>query len=200
MKILQIIFSPLCWICKKINKSEETVETISSLRDSLTGLYSTDYFQEKMEHEQARFKRYEASFALILIKLDGINDSNLKSGGWEKKVKQVGEIILSELRTVDVVARYGPVVFAALLPETKILHARFVAERLRVTIKDKCAEAAGTDVDTTVCASVGEQLPEHSIENLKKRVESALVNAQKLGPDRVGIASDNSGNAEFEHE
>ena len=204
MKILQFLFSPLCWICRKIYHADVSaeVEVVSTLRDTLTGLYSTTFFKEKMEHEQARFSRYEAPFALIFVTVDELPDKpdSKTMRLWEKSIKNVGEILLSELRTVDVIARYGPVTFAALLPETKILHARFVAERLRVTIKDKSREAAGTDLENTVCVGVGEQLPEHSIESLTKRVENALIKAKSIGSDRVGIASDDTGDAAFESE
>lgn len=121
MNFLAILLKPLCLICDKVKKQESSGDSKNLLRDSLTGLYSLSYFDEKIDHEQARFLRYKAPFSVIILKIDDLEESPSRKGKqiWEASLKHIGGIVLNELRNVDVVARYKPTSFIMLLPQTK---------------------------------------------------------------------------------
>lgn len=202
MNFLAVLLKPLCLICEKLKKPETSGETENLLRDNLTGLYSLSYFDEKIDHEQARFLRYKSPFSVLILKIDDLDDSPPKKEKqkWEDTIKHIGGIVLSELRNVDVVARYKRTSFIMLLPHTKILHARFVGERLRAIIKDSPLKWEDIDYSYTVSLSVGEQLPEQSQEDLIKRINKKLTELIESGKDHLGIASDNTGDVPFEAE
>jgi diguanylate cyclase (GGDEF)-like protein/hemerythrin-like metal-binding protein len=88
-----------------------------AFHDSLTGLPNRDLFVERMNRELARVRRYESSFALIVLDLDGfeaVNDINGHDAG-DRVLCDVANQLASTVRDVDTVARTGGDEFAILL-------------------------------------------------------------------------------------
>ncbi len=126
-----------------------------AFRDGLTGLYNHRFFQEELDKELERSKRYEREFSLIIFDIDHFKKINDTYG------HPVGDIVLSAIsrtvehavRKADIVARYGGEEFAVILPETDFMGAKVVAERIRGDIERISLEENGTTIKVTV--SVG---------------------------------------------
>jgi len=126
-----------------------------AFRDGLTGLFNHRYFQEELDRELERSRRYEREFALILFDIDHFKKINDTYG------HPAGDIVLSSisrtaeqaLRKSDVIARYGGEEFAVILPETDFLAAKTVADRIRSDIERKSIVVDGQTIKLTV--SVG---------------------------------------------
>jgi len=98
------------------------------------------------------------------------------------------------LRTVDVLARIGGEEFAALLPETNLVGALLVAERIRKEIEDMSVPCPQGEVRVTVSlglvmfnGSSGGQLGD-----LMKASDKALYRAKDNGRNRVEVYSPGS--------
>ncbi len=104
-----------------------------ALTDTLTGIYNRRYFYELAQKEFARSKRYQNPMSIILIDIDhfkNVNDQNGHLAG-DQVLMQFVQRIQDELRTSDILARFGGEEFIILLPETNLEDATLVAERLR---------------------------------------------------------------------
>jgi diguanylate cyclase (GGDEF)-like protein len=114
-------------------------ERLSSLAvtDSLTGVFNHRYFQEQLNHEMLRSRRYGEKLSLIIFDIDAFKSYNDKYGHLEGDMvlKQVAETAVRCTRKVDMVCRYGGDEFIVLLPSTGPAGAKAVAEKIRASIE-----------------------------------------------------------------
>ncbi|TKB56801.1 sensor domain-containing diguanylate cyclase [Ferrimonas aestuarii] len=104
--------------------------------DTLTGLANRRSWQEHLDREMERCRRYKQSATLMVLDIDhfkSINDTLGHSAG-DEVLAQVGEQLKALIRKSDIAARYGGEEFTLLLPETKLEPATLLAERIRSSI------------------------------------------------------------------
>src|SRR5260370_7711665 len=88
---------------------------------------------EALAQEGDRARRYNLALTILLADLDrfkSINDTRGHIAG-DSVLRQVGELLRREARSVDIVARYGGEEFIVVMPETAPHGAAIFAERLR---------------------------------------------------------------------
>lgn len=106
------------------------------ITDPLTGLYNRWYFNERVEEEARRAKRYGHPFSFVVIDVDkfkDINDQYSHSVG-DEVLKEVGKYLTTSVRESDIVFRYGGDEFVILLPETKSDEAQELVNRLQAGV------------------------------------------------------------------
>lgn len=152
-----------------------------AITDALTGLYNYGYFLERLTAERARAERYQRLLSLILIDVDSFklyNDTYGHPAGNEL-LRHVAESVASEVREVDLVARFGGEEFAVLAPEANRLDARHLAERIRRRIADAPIPHGRR---TTVSAGVATYpIDAGTAESLVKAADSGLYAAKEAG-------------------
>jgi diguanylate cyclase (GGDEF)-like protein len=106
------------------------------VRDSKTGLFNSRYFNQVFEEEVRRAVRYGRPLSVIMADLDLLRDINNTYGhlAGDAVIIEVAQIITEQIRTCDIVARFGGEEFAILLPETDLVEAVAAAERFRTRI------------------------------------------------------------------
>lgn len=100
--------------------------------DSLTHLYNRRYFEEQIEKEIERCRRYNSALSLLILDIDHfkqVNDSHGHLVG-DKVLRELGRVIESSIRHIDIPVRYGGEEFAIILPETDAEGAAVIGERL----------------------------------------------------------------------
>lgn len=181
-------------IGRMISRSIENVKSHSLMRrmatiDGLTGLFNRRSFNEQLNREFKRSKRYDNDLTLIMLDVDHFKHYNDTFGHLtgDKVLITVAQILKQCVREVDIVARYGGEEFAVILPEADVERGLVVAEKIRKTIEEypfKFGEhqpggklslslglAANTaDVDTT--------------SELINRSDTALYRAKNAGRNR----------------
>jgi two-component system cell cycle response regulator len=101
--------------------------------DALTGCLNRRALAEALEQELDRARRYNLAVTILLADIDRfkvVNDTRGHIAG-DAVLRQVGEILRREARSVDSVARYGGEEFVVVMPETALHGASIFAERLR---------------------------------------------------------------------
>ncbi len=122
--------------------------------DFLTRVYSRQYFIGVAAQEQSRALRYQRPLSLIMIDIDNfkqVNDTFGHEAG-DRVLVDVARTIKEELRVVDILARFGGEEFVVMLPETGLLQARQVAEKIRAKVAAMAisGEKDGKDIRITV--------------------------------------------------
>src|SRR4029077_19016920 len=101
--------------------------------DALTGCLNRRALAESLSLELDRARRYSLAITILLADIDRfklVNDTRGHVAG-DAVLRQVGEILRREARSVDIVARYGGEEFVIVMPETALQGAVIFAERLR---------------------------------------------------------------------
>jgi len=108
-----------------------------SITDDLTKLFNTRYLNRTIEMEVQRSLRYRTSVSLIFMDIDffkHVNDNHGHLVG-SKILAEMGQLLLRNLRSVDVVVRYGGDEFVVVLPHTAPAAAAQIAERIRKAVE-----------------------------------------------------------------
>lgn len=201
-----VFFLDACFVLLVNILSLETSRNIRRLRvfeqesitDPLMGIYNRRYLERRLADEVERAKRYGMPLSVLLIDIDHFKRVNDIYG------HQVGDIVLegmaqlivTTLRTTDIVARYGGEEIMVIAPSTPVKTAENLAERLRKVVEnssyeipielDRDISALGVTVSIGVaCFSQDTQ----DMQDLIQNADKALYRAKSEGRNRVVTAS-----------
>lgn len=159
--------------------------------DALTGCLNRRAMLDRLNAELERARRYEHLLTVLMIDLDrfkSINDTRGHLVG-DSVLKQIGEILKREARTVDVVARYGGEEFVLVLPDTDLKGGTAFAERLRAKVEDYVFEVGEGEEPLSVTISVGvSAFPTEGAEDANAIIalaDAALYRAKNEGRNLV---------------
>ena len=116
------------------------------VKDDLTKAYNRRFFESYFDEEIRRSQRYNLSLSLIFMDLNDFKRINILYGHFvgSQVLQEVAHRIISKVRAVDKVVRYGGDEFCIVLPETGSDKAHLVAKRIREEIESnpyECAES-----------------------------------------------------------
>ena len=154
--------------------------------DSLTGIANRREFSAILARELDRAKRYGAPLSLAMYDLDyfkRVNDTFGHDVG-DDVLQAVTGLVKENIRTVDVVGRWGGEEFMVLMPASDMQAARNASEKLRLAIAGHRFNKVGK---LTVSFGVVSFEPQDDLNSLMKRVDDALYRAKEQGRNRVEI-------------
>ncbi len=114
-----------------------------------------------------------------------VNDHHGHAAG-DQVLAGVGRSLVAQLRTNDLVSRFGGEEFLVLLPETGPEGALLVAERLRSAV----AALANLPVTVTVSVGLASCCQDEHADELVARADQALYRAKGEGRNRVVVADE----------
>ena len=161
---------------------------ILATTDPLTRLYNRRKFEELLSYELERCRRYTSEFALILFDADHfkrVNDQHGHDMG-DAVLQFLADIVRSQLRKSDIVARWGGEEFIALISEVDADTALAIADKLR--------RAVGTgqfprQLKVTISLGIALARRNDTAASLIKRADQALYRAKQAGRDRTILES-----------
>jgi len=158
--------------------------------DALTGTMNRRALAEALAAELDRARRYKLGISILLADIDRfkqINDTRGHLAG-DSVLRQVGEILHREARSVDIVARYGGEEFVVVMPETGLQGATIFAERLRQRIeKHDFADTGDQPLNLTVSIGLA-AFPDDKVQSAEGFVavaDQALYRAKNEGRNLV---------------
>ncbi len=177
---------------KELQELLEKVE-VMAVTDPLTGLYNRRRFYEALKKEFAAAKRYHHPLTCLMLDIDyfkRINDEYGHAMG-DEVLKEIGKILSSSLREVDIPARYGGEEFVILFPHTPKDKAIVVAERIMDKIRKTRFKHGGKEVSLTVSIGIAstENIEDGSDDDLVRYADSALYIAKEKGRNRLEVFS-----------
>jgi diguanylate cyclase (GGDEF)-like protein/putative nucleotidyltransferase with HDIG domain len=160
--------------------------------DGLTGVYNHRYFHEQLKINCEESNNNNQPLSLIMMDIDYFkiyNDIHGHQQG-DNALKQVATIIKEQLRSADIVCRYGGDEFAIILPKTDRETAIDVANGLRQYVADYDFPGVELlpDHAFTISLGVAEFKGEaDSAMDLINRADSALYRAKFFRRNRVEL-------------
>ena len=157
--------------------------------DALTGCLNRRALHEKLERELDRARRYNLVLTILMIDLDRfkeINDSHGHLAG-DAVLRQLGDILRHEARSVDIVARYGGEEFVIVLPDTAMEGGMIFADRVRARVADHLFNSSAGSLRVTVSVGVA-MFPDQGLETADaviSQADAALYRAKAGGRNRV---------------
>lgn len=178
---------------KELARKREELLALSRT-DPLTSLSNRRYFEERLEEEFARARRYRSPLSLVMLDIDyfkRINDTFGHPFG-DEVLRAVAQVTRARLREVDLLARYGGEELIALLPETSPADALIACERVREAIEALQLEYTSLDGNKRMVrctASLGvASVPSPTLqtaEDLLRAADECLYAAKGAGRNRV---------------
>jgi diguanylate cyclase (GGDEF)-like protein len=157
-------------------------------KDPLTDLFNRRHLRSRLNEEFGKFQRYATSFSLIMFDIDffkPINDSYGHPCG-DYILRAFAALLMSSIRSTDILARYGGEEFCCLLPETTIKPARDLADRIRKKTEESIFTYGKTDLTITVSGGVAEmQRGIATVDALLEKADKALYKAKETGRNKI---------------
>lgn len=187
IKVGHTIFKFLCSGNIEVSYHEEIYRLTT--RDGLTQVHNRRAFDEALDKELSRGRRYARHLSVILFDIDHfklINDSRGHLAG-DAVLRQLAGAVATHVRREDFVSRVGGEEFTVLLPEVPIESARLVAEKLRLLIEKTEFRYEDQVIPVTASFGVAAAHPGESMEaaELYKAVDARLYVAKSTGRNRV---------------
>ena len=157
--------------------------------DHLTGLFNRRYMMEALEKEVQRSTRKGGNLSLIMLDIDYFKKVNDSFGHLQGDVvlQKVSLQLQKELRSYDCAARYGGEEFVAILPDSNLKEAVFVADRIRLSVQGTKFNGPLEKLGLTVSLGVACFSPQESptVDGFIKLADDALYRAKANGRNRV---------------
>lgn len=150
-----------------------------ALTDELTGFVNRWFLSEFLRKVMKSSIRYGHSLTLAIIDLDffkQVND-NFGHAAGDAVLKGIAEIIKDNIRSSDVVSRYGGDEFIIVFSSTKIADAKIVMERMKTVVAE---HDFGGGVRSGISYGLAELKGKHRMaEDLIKDADDALYKSKK---------------------
>ncbi|OGM02057.1 MAG: hypothetical protein A2008_03545 [Candidatus Wallbacteria bacterium GWC2_49_35] len=159
-----------------------------AVTDGLTETFNHKYFQQHLEKDIERSKRYREDLSILMIDIDHFKKCNDTYGHQEgnKILRKVTAILKSSIREVDLLARYGGEEFAIVLPCTPKSGAYEIAQRMREIIEKSDFVLSNQQIRITVSIGIASFPEDASLQfDLIRKSDIALYHAKKTGRNRV---------------
>ncbi len=166
--------------------------TMIARKDYLTRLYNRRCFEQALESEISKSKRYNTDLSVLIIDFDNFRQVNRIHGydSGDSILATSAALIQTMVRQTDVVCRYGGEEFGIVLSGTGLSGARMLGERIRKKLAAHEFELDSGVVKLSVSVGITSYLPgvDQDDSSVVKRALAALTRAMDKGGNRVQTA------------
>jgi diguanylate cyclase (GGDEF)-like protein len=191
LSLLEIIGPQVALALERAEWQERATEfQLMSITDPLTALPNRRYLEERLMEELNRSKRYDYPMSFLMIDIDDFkayNDTNGHQAG-DLALQITAHCLKGALRSADVASRYGGEEFCILLPQTGIVEAGAIADRIRQRVSTTHFPHGKSQPLGRVTVSIGVSTFSpivNTSENIIAAADRALYQAKNMGKDRI---------------
>lgn len=162
-----------------------------SMTDRLTGLLNRGTWENLVDAEYERFRRYGQATSLVMFDIDHfkpVNDTYGHLAG-DEVIRHTADVTRNNIRQSDSAGRYGGEEFGIILPETDAESARVICERIREAIENSTVSTTAGDIRYTVSMGIAQltETPENYMQWMQK-ADEALYKAKESGRNKVVVS------------
>lgn len=160
----------------------------SALSDAMTGLHNRRFLEEYIDTLASYTERHKTSFSVLMLDLDyfkKVNDTYGHEAG-DEVLRQVAKVIKQQLRSSDIIVRYGGEEFLAVIRDSQKGTGSAVAEKIRSAVADLKIQLPGALLQKTISIGVAEYPDDSSsVWQVIKYADVALYQAKENGRNQV---------------
>lgn len=189
--IFSIFAYTTAYVVKYLIKSRDFEQQYKlATTDGLTELFNHRYFQEQMRMQIEQSRRYNHKFSLIIVDIDYFKKFNDTFGhqSGDAVLKQVAQTLKRNVRSTDIVCRYGGEEMSIILPNTDKVEALATARKICSKVAQHKFKLASEN-ETNVTISLGVSTYPEDAQNASEIIDIAdkrLYFAKNNGRNQVG--------------
>ena len=163
----------------------ENLEMVVS--DPLTGLGNRRYFDRAIDPFFETLDSKGDAFSIMVFDIDHFKRVNdiLGHDMGDQILKEVAARLVTNMRAIDVVSRYGGEEFMIAMPLTEESEALVAADRIRSLIAGTPIYVDGQALQITTSAGVAQVQKGEQLRDVFKRADDALYKAKQAGRNKV---------------
>jgi len=193
VSIVSTIFIVIGLLIMSKERSESRAQLLA-VQDQLTGLANRRSIDETLSKELARSRRYGRPLALVMLDVDYFKKYNDRYGhqAGDECLKDVASVLLEVTqRPCDLAARYGGEEFLLILPDTDVVTALSLAERVLASIGDLELRHEQSPLRVVTVSAGIAALTNNSYrdsDSLLRAADKALYQAKQNGRNQAQVA------------
>jgi len=164
-----------------------------SRTDGLTGLLNRGSWENLVDAEFERYRRYGHNTSLVMFDIDHFKKVNDTYGHLvgDEVIKHTSAVTRRYFRQSDSIGRYGGEEFGVILPETDAESARVICERVREHIARNPVETEAGPIKYTISIGIAEpgEAPQTYLRGMQQ-ADQALYAAKNAGRNKVVVFGD----------
>lgn len=155
--------------------------------DFLTGLRNRRFFQERLQEEIERARRFNLSLSCIMIDVDEVSPLEQEWGtaAMDDLLVEIGLSMRDYSRNFDIIARYDSSVFIAALPHANLDDAMRYVNRIRECLSDQTFGEPPTKAKLTFGVVVLTDSEMECAESLISKAMHGLLAAKSSSKERI---------------
>jgi diguanylate cyclase (GGDEF)-like protein len=194
---LIVLFLPAMTLLQRSQRHAQ-LENASRM-DAKTGLLNAVTWQREARVEVSRAARTHTPLAVAMIDIDHfkqVNDTHGHLTG-DAVLATLSATLRALLRDYDIIGRFGGEEFAILLPQTDMVKAEQITERLRAKLAEltvSTGSGASGEAPLQVTVSIGVASLQHArrdLDDLIAAADAALYRAKAQGRNQVCLSAEN---------
>lgn len=155
--------------------------------DTLTGAINRRSFESILLKELSEVRRRRKRSSLVFIDIDNfksINDVHGHDSG-DTVLAKLTEVISLELRSYDVVSRWGGEEFVLLITESNTENSIIVCNRVRTVMNKYIFKFNGTKLSITCSMGITSILPSDTVHSVVNRADKLMYLSKSNGKDMI---------------
>lgn len=187
------VFGAVMFLAMTLERREAEQRSFA-MSDPLTGLMNRRAFADFANRMSRRRTGFRSSLALLVLDLDHFKSVNDRFGHevGDRMLKAFADVAENNVRPSDQLFRMGGEEFCFALPETPLVEAIAVAERIRKAFEATHIETGAGLARATVSIGIAATQFAVEVEVLLAAADAAVYEAKARGRNRVVAAEPNS--------
>lgn len=185
--VLLLLFSPAAYLLLMREKTSIRLRTMA-MTDALTGLVNRHNFITHAEQVFVGSKAKKSPLAVLFIDIDDfkkINDTYGHAFG-DTVLIRLARLLKDNLRTVDILCRYGGEEFVILLPRTDTTTAESVSSRIISQVNElRFAENPGFRFSLSIGLAALPPYGDQTLTDCIEQADCAMYEAKRTGKNKV---------------